>query len=166
MADSSFDDFVQAVEAQLADASVLFTEGATGKLAGRRDQKRRISFERASGTVKFSSANVPLSVRNVTRHGRFARNERLKVTLAAENEDTLDQLFDNLINAIFDIMGPNAFEAENAYEWGGQDSKGGAHTVRQPILVFELIIKLRVAPPVPLSVVIDDTSLAFEIGDP
>lgn len=167
MADSSFDDFVQALELQLADSTVLFTEGKTGKLAGRRDQKRRVSLERASGTV--SPANSPSAVtivKNVTKHARFARAERLRVTLAAEDENTLDQLFDNFLNAVFDLMGPNAFMNENAYEWGGGESKGGAHTVRQPIIVFELTVRLRVSPPVPLSAVILDTTINTDLETP
>lgn len=165
MADSVFDDFVQAVEAQLSDSTVLFTEGKTGKEHGKRDQKRRVSFERMTGKVRLKSA--PQTVGGVPKNmNRFSDESRIRMTVAAEDENTTFQLFSNVLNAIFEIMGPNAFNDENEYEWANQDSKGGGHVVRQPILTFELYIRLKMQPPALLSQVIEDTTLNFTLEAP
>lgn len=164
MADSSFDTFVDTIETTMGDATVKFFKGTTGKERGMRDQQRRVVIERASGSVHMSSHPVKPNVKNVTKHARFQRNELLRVSLYAEDEDLLDQLFDNFINAVFDCCGPNAFDAENGYEWGGEDSKGGANVVRQPMIAFMLPVRLKVDPPVPLSRTVAETTINFNIG--
>lgn len=157
MADSFFDDFVQAVEVQLADSSVLFTEGKAEKEHGKRDQLRRISFERMSGKVIMRSSPKPTNV--PANMNRFSDELRIRMTVAAEDETTCFQLFSNVLNAVFDIMGPNAFHDENEYEWANQDSKGGGHIVRQPILTFDLYVSMRMQPPALLSQTILHTTL-------
>jgi hypothetical protein len=161
---SVFDNFVTAVETELNDATVLFTEGKTGKEHGRRDQARRISFERVSGKVKFAA--TPRTTSTPQNANRFLDEMRIRMTVAAEDENTTFQLFTNALNAIFNIMGPNAFHDESEYEWAGQDSKGGGHAVRQPILVFELYIRVKMNPPALLSQVIEHTTLNFDLEDP
>jgi hypothetical protein len=167
MADSSFDNFVQGVEAQLADSTVLFTEGKTGKEHGKRDQTRRVSFERHSGKVKLRSSPTRLTTGSApVKMNRFTDESRIRMTVAAEDENTTFQLFTNVLNAIFEIMGPDAFNDENEYDWGGEDSKGGGHVVRQPILIFELYVRLKMQPPSVLSQVIDDATLNFTLEAP
>lgn len=164
MADSVFDDFVQAVEVQLADSTVLFAGSKIEKDRGKRDQARRVSFVRIAGKVTMRQSPKPGAEPKLMT--RFNDEQRIVMTVAAEDEQTTFQLFSNLLNAIFEIMGPNAFNTENEYEWANDDSKGGGNVVRQPILNFELYIRLRMQPPALLSQVIEQTIINTELEAP
>lgn len=144
---SQVDELVTAVAAQVADASVSFV---CGKLRiNEHAQQRTVIFVRATGVLKFSAApgrqvaTVPVSGAGTTQLQRFAREELIETTVRAEDEDELDELFDAVANAIFDLGGPNVFAAENTYEWIGRDSqRAGKVLSRNPELKFYFKIRL------------------------
>lgn len=140
---------VTAVAARVADATVLFE---TGKLKiNQHAQRRKAIFVRPGGVLKPSAApkrapfGVPVSGVGTAEYVRFTREETVQLTLGAEDEDALDLLFDKVVNAIFDVGGPNVLvEAEQAYAFAGDDSEhAGAYNNRNPTLLFTF--KMRVA---------------------
>jgi hypothetical protein len=139
---------VTSVAARVNDSTILFE---TGKLKiNHHAQLRRAIFMRPSGVLRPSAApkraplGIPVSGVGVTEYARFTREELIKLVLSAENEDALDILFDSVVNAIFDVGGPNVLvESEQPYDWAGEDSEhAGAHNSRNPSMTF--IFKMRV----------------------
>jgi hypothetical protein len=141
------DDFVAAVAARVADVTVLFE---AGKLRiNEHAQRRKAIFVRQAGVLKFTAApgrqlsGIPVGGVGVTELQRFAREERIEMTLSAEDESELDELFDAVVNAIYDVGGPNVFENENPYRWAGEDSqRAGKHLSRNPEIKFTFNIRL------------------------
>jgi hypothetical protein len=148
---SDLDDLVTSVAAAVADATVSFQ---AGKLRiNEHNQPRKAIFVRDAGVLKFSTGpgrqvfTTPVSGAGTTEYIRFQRSESVMVVLSAETEDALDALFDAVVNAIFDIGGPNVFENENAYEWAGKDSQqAGQHLARNPELRFMFRMRIQSHP--------------------
>jgi len=148
---SQLDELVTDVAARVADASV---EYKAGKLhLNRHAQLRRAVFVRSAGALKHSAApgrqvyGVPVSGAGTTQFQRFTREELVTLTLRAEDEEALDALFDTIVNAIFEIGGPNVYEDANDYEWAGDDStNAGKHVSRVPELVFRFRMRLSCQP--------------------
>lgn len=144
---SQVDDFVTAVAARVADATVAFE---VGKLRiNEHAQRRKAIFVRQTGVLRFTAApgrqvfGIPVGGAGETELQRFAREERIELTVSAEDEDALDALFDAVVNAIFDVGGPNVFDNENPYRWAGEDSqRAGKHLARNPEIKFTFNIRL------------------------
>lgn len=144
---SQLNDLVAAVAAAVGDGTVAFE---AGKLRiNEHSQQRKAIFVRDSGNLKFSSAparqnfSTPVSGVGTTEYIRFSRSESVMVVLRAETEDALDLLFDVIVNAIFDVGGPNVFENENPYEWAGADSQSaGQRIARNPEIKFMFRMRL------------------------
>lgn len=139
---------VTAVAARVNDPSILFE---TGKLQiNRATQRRKAIFVRPGGTFKPSTApkraplGIPVGGVGTTEYQRFTRYEQVELTLSAEDEDKLDLLLDSVVNAIFDVGGPNVLvEDEQPYVFAGQDSENaGSHVARNPNLKFFFKIKV------------------------
>lgn len=156
MADLS-QSFADALEIALADPTVLFEKpGKTGLGHGRRDQSRRVSLVRVGGSVRFSSA----------KEQRFLREESWRVVVAAQSEQAVDLLFAQLLHAVFAISGPDAFRNDSPYAWGGQDSQGGAHVVRQPIIEMDLTLRFKVPTPDELKAELESAQATLtELGE-
>lgn len=140
---------VTAVAAKVADATVLFQ---TGKLkVDQHAQRRKAIFVRTGGLVKPSAApgrapfGVPVGGVGTTEYVRFTREEKIELTIGAEDEDALDLLFDKVVNAIFDVGGPNVLvETEQPYDFAGGDSEhADSYSNRNPTLFF--MFRMRVA---------------------
>jgi len=166
---SQLDELVTAVAARVDDSTVAFE---AGKLRiNEHAQRRKAIFVRDSGTLKFSSApgrqnfGIPVSGAGTTELQRFTRSENVMLVLRAEDEDALDALFDAVVNAIFDIGGPNVFENENQYEWAGKDSQSaGARIARNPEIVFMFRMRLQSHPkPQPYAVLDTVTATVTEL---
>ncbi len=168
---SQLDDLVTAVAARVADATVAFEAGKVK--INEHAQRRKAIFVRDSGVLKFSTApgrqvfGVPVSGVGTTEFQRFQRSESVLLTLRAEDEEALDALFDVVVNAIFDVGGPNVFENENQYEWAGKDSQtAGARTARNPEIVFMFRMRLVSHPKLkPYAVVANVQSTQTELSN-
>lgn len=144
---SRLDDFVTAIDVQLADATVNLVAGrlrlnehATQRQAIFTRQSGELTFSRAPGRTPFGA---PVSGEGTFTRQVFTRSEMIEVTLRAADEEALDLLFDQFVNAVFEVCGPNAFEETNAYEWVGEDSSSaGAWDSRNPGIKFQLNVRL------------------------
>lgn len=163
---SQLDALVTAVAAAVGDSSVAFE---AGKLRiNEHAQQRKAIFVRTSGVLKFSAApgrqifGVPASGVGTTEFQRFQRSEAIELTLRAETEDALDALFDVVVNAIFDVGGPNVYENENAYDWAGGDSQSaGQRIARNPEITFMFRMRLQSHPKLKPYAVVADTQVAL-----
>lgn len=144
---SRVEEFVTAVAARYADATVSFEAGALR--VNEHGQQRRIIFARAQGALQFSTApgraafGAPTGGAGTYTLQRFQREEQLEITIRAEDETALDAMFDRLVNSIFEVAGPNAFEDVNRYEWIGHDAQqGGTWASRQPAIRLYVNVRL------------------------
>lgn len=140
---SRVDDIVTAIAARMDDSTVSFE---AGKLRlNEHAQQRRVIVQRTAGVLGFSSGpgRRPHSSGTGTEQ-RFVREETLRVTLRAEDEEALDALFDRFVNAVFEQFGPNALEDETPYSWHGEDSdQGGSWLARNPAITLTMTVRLR-----------------------
>lgn len=144
---SQLDELVSAVAARVADPTVAFEAGRLR--INEHAQRRKAIFVRDTGVLKPSAApgrqvfGIPANGAGTTEFQRFTRAENIMLTLRAEDEDALDSLFDAVVNAIFDIGGPNVYTAESPYEWAGKDSQAaGQRLARNPEVVFNFQMRL------------------------
>jgi hypothetical protein len=145
---SRLDDILTLIEARYADPSVSFE---CGKLVlNKHAQRRKVILVRQEGTLTFSSApgrapfSVPVDGVGTTTKQRFERFELLEATIRAEDESELDIIFDRLVNAIFEVFGPNAFENTNQYEWfQGDSTNGGDWARRNPAIKLYIRVRLK-----------------------
>lgn len=141
--------FVTAVAARVADGTVLFQTGSLK--INQHQQIRKAIFVRPGGVLKFSVApqrqpfGIPVGGVGTTELVRFTKEDRIELTLSAADEDALDALFDVVVNAMFEVGGPNVLvEAEQPYDFAGDDSEhAGSYTSRNPQLLFKF--RMRVA---------------------
>lgn len=146
---SRLEDFATLIDTALADATV---EIDAGKLELRKQSGlRRIIFVRTTGEVLPAAS--PGRVRLGTAVGGVApravqiwtRREQIEVTIRAADETALDTLFDNFLDALFKVIGPNGLPL--TYEWhSGDSSEGGANRARQPAIKLNLQLDLRSLP--------------------
>lgn len=167
---SDLDDLVSDVAARVGDVTVAFE---AGKLRiNEHAQRRKAIFVRESGVLKFSTApnrqlySTPVSGAGTTEFVRFQRSELVSVTLRAEDEDALDILFDAVVNAIFDVGGPNVFETENPYDWAGKDSQSaGQRIARNPEITFMFRMRLASHPKSkPYAVIANSQATVIELS--
>lgn len=144
---SRFDDLITEIEAAFNDGSVNFVGGKV--CLNKHSTRRQAIFVRQRGTLNFSSSpgrrpeSTPVAGVGTFTEQRFERNEQILVTLRAEDEENLDLLFDRMVNVIFELYGPNAFETANPYDWFGEDSKqAGGWERRNPAIRFFLTVRL------------------------
>lgn len=145
---SRLDELVAAIAARYDDPTVTFRSGKTQINA--HNNQRVILFVRQSGVLTHQAAPgayphaVPVGGVGTLTRQRFEREELLEVTLRAKDEETLDIMFDRFVNAVFEEAGPNAFGANNAYQWYGEDSKhGGDWHRRNPSIKLLLPVRLK-----------------------
>lgn len=148
---SRIDDLIDALEAQVDDATVAFEGGARARHS--QGGLRRIIFVRGVGEAKpaVGPGRVRLGtpVSGVATHAVqvWTREETIEVTIRAADEAALDALFDSFLAAVFLVCGPNSFPM--AYEWFGGDSKdAGGWDTKQPAIKLQLRVNLRSLPPV------------------
>lgn len=167
---SQLDELVAAVAARVADATVQFEAGKVK--INEHAQRRKVIFVRTNGSLKFSSApgrqpfGIPVGGQGTTELRRFTRWETVAVTMRAEDEDALDALFDAVVNAIFDVGGPNVFENDNPYDWAGKDSQtAGQRIARNPELTFYFKMQLASHPKLkPYAVIENAQATITELG--
>lgn len=168
---SQLDELVTDVAARVNDATVNFVAGELQ--INRHAQRRRAIFVRSAGALKPSAApgrmpfGVPVSGAGTVEWQRFTREELVTLVLRAEDEDALDALFDNVVNAIFEVGGPNVYEDANEYEWAGDDStNAGKHVARQPEITFRFQMRIKCHPrPLPYAVLADADATLTELGN-
>lgn len=167
---SELDNLVADVAARVGDGTVAFE---AGKLRiNEHSQRRKAIFVREAGVLKFSTAparqiySTPFANAGTTEFVHFTRSELVSVTLRAEDEDALDALFDAVVNAIFDVGGPNVFENENAYDWAGKDSQAaGQRIARNPEITFMFRMRLSSHPKSkPYAVVVNAQAAVTELS--
>jgi hypothetical protein len=155
---SHLEDFVTAIEARYADPTVEFVGGKNAKHL--HAQQRRIVITRAAGVLKQSTApgraqqGIPLLGVGTQTVQRFDRSETFEAKITAANQGDLDDMFDRLVNTIFEVCGPNALAGDNPYEWFQGDSKEGGDWVRRnPGITLQFRVNLRSrATPAPFAV--------------
>jgi hypothetical protein len=155
---SHLEDLIASVETRYADPTVEFEGGKNAK--NLHAQQRRIVITRTDGILRMSSApgraqqGIPITGVGTQTVQRFERFETFEAKLTAASQDDLDDMFDRLVNTIFEVCGPNAFEAQNPYEWFQGDSKaGGDWQRRNPGLTLRFRVRLRSrATPAPFAV--------------
>jgi hypothetical protein len=139
---SQLQQLVTDVAARVNDPSIAYR---TGKVEiNRHAQLRKAIFVRPSGVLQLSVApgrqpfGIPLSGAGTTQFVRFKCQDLIELTMSAESEDALELLFDAVVNALFEVGGPNVLvEPEQAYEWTGEDSvSAGANVNRAPEIKF------------------------------
>lgn len=161
MTDSITKRIVDAVEADMADSTVLFL---TGKQREKQNAaKRRIIIIRERGRLLPSQA--PKGVNQVTKAKViFQRAETFRVVLHAETEAVLDQLFDNFVHSVWKLFAPNVFEDENEYTWEKDDAESaGSHMARNPSITLLLTFRLMSSGPEKLATEIEDTTFTSEL---
>lgn len=136
---SRVSDFVDAVEAQLADATVLFEIGL--KNEGKHGQRRRVHWYRVGGEIEQNDRKGgKLTDGETTRTvSVWRRLELVRMCVFAESETTIDTLLDNLIVAVDRAAGVNAVRWEQ-YIWHENE-----HAQRIPMVELEFRLALPVA---------------------
>ncbi len=161
MADSITKRIVTAVEADMADSTILFL---TGKQREKQNAaKRRIIFIRERGQLSPSMA--PKGVNQTTKAKvLFRRAEIFRIVLHAETEDVLDQLFDNFVHSVWKLFAPNVFEDSSDYTWEKDDAENaGSHLARNPSITLLLTFRLMSSGPEKLSTEIESTTFTSEL---
>ncbi len=144
---SRLDDLVTDIAAAFADVTVNFVAG--GLQTNRHAQKRTIIFVRSRGELSFRSVpgarpeTVPVANAGTFTTQRFQRKETIEINIRAESEIALDAMFDRLVNVIFEVAGPNAFDDVTPYAWSGDDSNNsGQHERRNPSIKLLMVFLL------------------------
>lgn len=161
MTDSITKRIVDAVEADMADSTVLFL---TGKQREKQNAaKRRIIFIRERGQLSPSTA--PKGVNQATKAKViFQRAETFRIVLHAETEHVLDQLFDNLVHSVWNKFAPNVFEDTSDYTWNNEDAENaGSHMARNPSITLLLTFRLMSRGPEKLTTLLEDESFTFDL---
>lgn len=152
--------FVAAVQTELDDSSVAFVIGK--KNEGKHGQRRRVHWyyglggeieqnQRKGGTLTDDDATRTVSV--------WQRSEIIRVRAFAENEDTLEALFENLITAIDRAAGVNAVD------WQGYDWHEEEIAQRIPMIQLEFRLALPVADEISTLVTITAVENTVEFED-
>lgn len=133
---NALDAFAALVQARFSDTetAVIVTGGVQRQA---HQAQRTILLTRQLGQLRFSSApnrmpfGTPVSGAGTYVQQRFQREEMIEATLRAATETDLDSLFDEFVNAVFEVAGPNAFDELTEYRWFGEDSVSGNEWVRR-----------------------------------
>lgn len=144
----ALDAFAALVQARFPDGDTVVI--ATGKVATQENrQQRTIILTRQRGQLTFSAApgrqpfGTPTSGAGTYTVQRFQRNETIECTLRAADENALDTLLDEFVNAVFEVAGPNAFDQTSEYAWVGDDSVSAGEWVRRnPAIKLYLVLRL------------------------
>jgi hypothetical protein len=166
---SRVDDLVTELEAAFDDSTVGFQSGSL--CLNRHATRRQIIFVRQRGVLSFVSApgarpeSIPVGGEGTLTKQRFQREESFLITLRAENESELDDLFDRFVNVVFETYGPNAFSELNAYDWHGEDSQNArAYERRNPAI--RLLLNFRLASRSDPSPYVQVASTTADVGIP
>lgn len=160
---SIVEEIMTRLEARMADPSVLFL-GGKRRLA-QNARKRRITFVRSSGML--SLIGQPDGV-TVTSSGKtkklFRRAERFLVTLRADDEEELDELFDRCMCATWEEFAPNVFVQPSEYEWANGDSQdGGSHMASSPSLTVAVTFRFEVSRKPTLVTVVNTATITSDL---
>lgn len=146
---SRFGRFVAEVEANLADTTVEFQLGRARE--GEHGIRRRVMMYRAGGLIlapKRAGGAMVGGEGGVRIPTIYDRHESVDVVLHAESEESLDQLLDNMINAI-DKVAPNGGINWENYEWNENEI-----AQRVPQVRLRFAVKLPVAEEIrPLTII-------------
>lgn len=150
---SRFSDFVDKIENELNDSSVKFVKSSPDR-AGQHGPRRRIHFYLSGGDIEKTSQAGGRIVDGyqVRAPVVYERLERIEIVVFAENQDTLDVLIDNLINAI-DHSSPNGGVLFSSYEYDYDQ-----YSKRIPIIRMVVEVKLPVTDEQKDLVIITDES--------
>lgn len=160
---SRFSTFVDAVHVTLDDATVEKLIGDSFKGANR--QRRRVHWYRTGGgmTAETHQAGGRETTSGTKREPAvWTRLEDITCHIFAESEDTLDDLFDNVIVAIDNTA--RAFSVElGEYTWTLPGK--GEFASRNPMVELTMSLKLPVVDEQKALVTITDEDLTCEIDE-
>lgn len=142
------------IHEQLNDQTVKSAFGR--KEVARNDQRRRVVWVPVGGPLtppekRSAGTVVPNGTGQARRHDVVLRQERVQVHVTAESDESLEQLFENLLAAIgLTIPRPTWHE----YRWVTEEEGQAGDSLRVPKIRFEITIQLPVAEEIkPLTVV-------------
>jgi hypothetical protein len=150
---SRFSNFIDAVETELGDSTVKFVDSHPDR-KGQHGPRRRIHWYLTGGTLEKAqrAGGTETGGGTAREPAVFMRYEKIAVTLFAEDVDSLDTLFDNLIVAIDHVAPNGGVLFSDSYDFiFDQYSK------RIPIIEWSLDVKLPVVDEIkPLKVLTDE----------
>lgn len=139
---SRFSTFVDAVHVTLADATVQKLIGDSHKGSNR--QRRRVQWYRTGGECVTSpqAGGRETESGTIREPAVWTRLEEITCHIFAESEDTLDDLFDNVIVAIDNTA--RAFSVQlGEYAWSYPGK--GEFATRVPMVELNMSLKLPVS---------------------
>jgi hypothetical protein len=160
---SRFSDFADAVHVTLDDATVQKLVGDSHKGSNR--QQRRVQWYRTGGEMTADTGQAggrETTGSTVREPAVWTRLEDITCHIFAESEDTLDDLFDNVIVAIDNTA--RAFSVQlGEYSW--EHPGKGEFATRNPMVELIMSLKLPVSDEQKTLVTITDEDLTCEIDE-
>lgn len=148
---SSFQTYVNAIKADMADSTVAFLVGKKGLT--KNAQLRRIVFICDGGSIEKCTGRGAVGPSNRSTKIVYQFNANISVHVFAQNstpstpeyadEDKsgeIELLASQFLTSAFRVKGDN--QVFGGYEWLGEDSDGGgSHSVRQACQVINVVVQ-------------------------